>query len=78
MSSVTKILKPSVTSLMYIGRYFRFTGLGGNELVYDTTLQDDRGCTLTSIVVLKLHETCNTSIGGFKPSLRLEDTDIAE
>ena len=78
MSSITKIPEPHIASQMNILGYFRFAGLGRYKLIYHTTLYNNRGSTLTAIVVLKLHETSDTGISGFKPSLWLKDTHITE
>ena len=63
---------------MQISRDLRFTYLGRYKLVNHTTLQNYRSCTLTTIIILKLHQTSYTSICRLKPSLRIKDTHITE
>ena len=63
---------------MNILGYFGLAGLRGHELVNQTALQDDGSGALSTVVILKLHKTHDTGVGGLEPSLGLEDTHIAE
>ena len=78
MGTITEILEPGIATYVNICGYIRCTGLCRYELINNTTLYDDGSGTLTAIVVLELHETSDTGISGFKPSLWLKDTHITE